>query len=301
MKIVKLLLCLITVFLFYSCGEKKVNDANVTGFSVKDDLNNQLYFNTVPSRVISLAPNLTEMVFSLGIEDKLVGNTLYCLYPEAAKKKEKVGDLLTIDFEKVLSLKPDLILITVEGNTKDSYEKLKNLGLKIFVSNPRDFKGIKNTYSDLGKIFKVENKAEKTINDWNTSFDSIVKRKEQYPREKAMFLVSLNPLMLAGKSTFINELMTSAGLYNIASTSPMNYPVFNREEILKYNPDYIVLENRFLNDIKNLEKAYPEWKSINAVKNGRIIFFESDLYLAPGPRFITALEDLFSKLHPQGR
>ena len=90
----------------------------------------------IPRRIITLAPNLTEMIYDLGLENKLVGNTLYCDYPEAAKKIEKVGNLLTVNFEKIVTLKPDLVLITVEGNTKETYDKFHQLGIKIFVSNP---------------------------------------------------------------------------------------------------------------------------------------------------------------------
>jgi iron complex transport system substrate-binding protein len=294
-----LIACLILVF--SSCSGKKEPRTEKHTYFIVDDLNNRIYFDSVPQRVISLAPNLTEMVFAMGEGKKLVGNTLYCVYPEEAKKVAKVGDLITTDFERVMALKPDLILITMEGNTKDNYEKLKNLGFKIFISNPRDFTGIKKTFLDLGKIFKSSDKTENMVNDWNARYNSIVQESRKYPQLKAMFLVSLNPLMLAGKNTFINELMASAGLYNIASVSSTNYPVFNREELLKYNPDYIILEERFVKDINNMVKLYPEWKSINAVKNNNILFIDSYLYLTPGPRFIAALEDLFSRIHPQAK
>lgn len=299
LKIIRYFSVFLLLIIISSCSEQKKSADNKQGYSVKDDLNNQLYFKSIPKKVISLAPNLTEMIYALGVEDKLVGNTLYCSYPEAAKRITKVGDLISIDFEKIVSLKPDLIFITVEGNTKDNYQKLKDMGFKMFISNPRNFEGIKKTFSDMGKIFQASSKAENIIKDWDLRYKQVIQKKNNYPEQKAMFLVSLNPIMLAGKNTFINELMSAAGLNNIASSSPMNYPVFNREEILKYNPDYIILEQRFSNEINDLKKAYPEWKSVSAFKRNDIIFIDSNLYLTPGPRFIDALEDLFSKIHLQ--
>jgi ABC-type Fe3+-hydroxamate transport system substrate-binding protein len=113
-----------------------------------------------------------------------------------------------------------------------------------------------------------------------------------------MFLIGLNPIMLAGKNTFINGLMTADGLINIAGDSPLNYPIYSREEILKKNPDYILMTGTFDNDSKKLAEAYKEWKYLEAVKKGNIIILNPDLYLRPGPRFIDALENLFRKIHP---
>ncbi|MDP3582507.1 MAG: ABC transporter substrate-binding protein, partial [Ignavibacteria bacterium] len=134
------------------------------------------------------------MFFSLGLENHLVGNTMYCNYPPQAQKIEKVGDMLTFNFEKIVLLKPDLIFITVEGNTKSTYDKFHELGLKVFVSNPRNYKGIRKTYSDLGKIFGITNKTEAALTKWDSTLQSITAT--QKPQNKtAMFLVELRPIM----------------------------------------------------------------------------------------------------------
>lgn len=111
-----------------------------------------------------------------------------------------------------------------------------------------------------------------------------------------MFLISLNPLMLAGKNTFINEYIDLCGFKNIADDIKMSYPVFNREEVLKRNPDYIVYANSGAMAIDKIANAYPEWKNIKAVKNKNIVLVNADEYLRPGPRFVPALEDFFKKL-----
>ena len=284
---------LVISFLLISCGNN--NKQSTSKNTITDDLGNVFTFEKAPQRIISLAPNLTEMFFSLGLENHLVGNTMYCNYPPQAQKIEKVGDMLTFNFEKIVLLKPNLIFITVEGNTKSTYDKFHELGLKVFVSNPRNYKGIRKTYSDLGKIFGVTHKTETALTKWDSTLQSITATQKPQNRT-AMFLVELRPIMLAGENTFINEYLQFCGLKNIAANSKLNYPIFNREEILKRDPDYIIYPTGGGDTIEMLKEAYPEWKQLKAIKNNNVIFIDRDLYLRPGPRFIEALADLSNQL-----
>lgn len=281
---------------FASCS--KENNPVQNGVSVKDDLGAVHRFEKIPQRIITLAPNLTEMIYDLGLEKKLAGNTLYCDYPEAANKIEKVGNLLTVNYEKIVTLKPDLVLITVEGNTKETYDKFHQLGIKIFVSNPRNYEGIKKTYSDLGKIFQIEETVNNKIAVWDSTLARISVSAKNYIQKSAMFVIDLKPLMLAGKNTFLNELLQICGLKNIAGDSPVNYPMFSREEILKRDPDYIIYPAGGDDSISKIKNAYPEWSRMKAIKNNNVIFVDWNLYSRPGPRFTDAVNDLFTRLHP---
>lgn len=283
-------------FLVTSCN--KENNPTQNGISVPDDLSTLHRFDKIPQRIITLAPNLTEMIYDLGLEKKLVGNTLYCDYPEAAKNIEKVGNLLTVNFEKIVTLKPDLVFITVEGNTKETYDKFHQLGIKIFVSNPRNYEGIKKTYSDLGKIFQIEERANNKIATWDSTVAKISSSAKNFPKKSAMFVIDLKPLMLAGKHTFLNEFLQMCGLKNIAEDSPVNYPMFSREEILKRDPDYIIYPTGGGDNISKIQSAYPEWSRMKAIKNNNVFFVDWNLYSRPGPRFTDAVNDLFTRLHP---
>lgn len=290
----KYFLLLIVFIWFIGCSDK--NEPIQTAKSITDDLGNTFVIDKTPRRIITLAPNLTEMIYFLGLNKNLIGNTLYCNYPQAAQKVEKVGDMLSFNYEKILTLKPDLIFITVEGNTKETYDKFKELGLKIFVSNPRNFEGIKKTIVDFGKIFKIENIAAKKIAEWDSTIAEIKNTSSKGDQKTAMFSVELKPIMLAGKNTFINEYLEFCGLKNIAEDSPMNYPVFSREEILKRNPDFIIIPTEGGKNISEIEKLYPEWKSLKAVKNNKVLFVDRDLYSRPGSRFVDAVKDLFFRI-----
>jgi len=278
----------------FGCSEKQKNVSLKN--EIKDDLGIVLSLDTIPQKIIALAPNLTELIYYLKLDHKLVGNTLYCNYPPEAQRIEKVGDMLTFNFEKIVKIKPDLIFISVEGNTKETYDKFKELGLKIFVTNPRNYNGIKKTTIDFGKIFKIENDVNKITAEWDSTINHIQSNSKIHVRETAMYAVELKPLMLSGTNTFINEYLKLCNLKNIAEDSPMNYPLFSREEILKRDPDYIILPTDGGKDIANFQLLYPEWKNLKAVKNNNVIFVDRDLYSRPGPRFAEAANDLFIRI-----
>jgi len=291
----KYLLLFPFILLFFAC---RGNEGKIPGnIAITDDLGNIISFDKTPSRIITLAPNLTEAIFELGLDKYLVGNTVYCDYPEAAKKIEKVGNMLTFNYEKIVTLKPDIIFITVEGNTKDTYDKFHELGLKIFVSNPRNYTGIKKTFNDFGKIFGIEKFIDSKIAKWDSVINNIKTIAKKYPEKPAMSIVELHPIMIAGKNTFINEYLQICGLKNIAEDSPMNYPTFSREEILKRNPDYIIFPTGGDDNLLTVKNAYPEWAKLNAIKNNHVLFVDRNLYSRPSPRFVDAVTDLFNRLH----
>ena len=294
-----ILILFTSILLLLALANCKKKDQNITiqKSEIVDELDSAFQFDSVPQRVITLAPNLTEMIYELEIDDLLIGNTTYCNFPEKAKGITKVGDLLTVDYEKIVSLKPDLIFITVEGNSKNTYDKLKEYGFEVFVSNPRNYNGIKKTFSDLGKIFNKEKFVSHKISEWDLIVDSIKIQSAKPDSASAMFLISIKPIMLAGGKTFVNEFINFCGLKNIAANSQVNYPLFSREEILSKNPNYIIHSFMQKDAAIDIKKVYPEWKNLNAIKNSNIISVDPDLFFRPGPRFVIALQDLHKKLN----
>ncbi|MDX1699906.1 MAG: cobalamin-binding protein [Melioribacteraceae bacterium] len=277
-----------------SCGDEHKQPESKNYIS--DDLHKKFELQKPPQRIITLAPNLTELVFELGMGNRIIGNTSFCNYPDSAKDIPNVADLLTVNLERVASLKPDLIFISAEGNSKSEYEKLIDLKFKVFVSNPRHYRGIKKTLRDMGRIFEVKQRAEGIIENWESRLDKIRKNKDQVLLNSAIFLVATNPIISIGKNSFIDQIISYAGLKNISDDSDISYPVFNREEILIRNPDFILLFETNNNDVNELLNSYPEWNTLSAVVNKRVIYLNADLYSRPGPRFIDAVEDLHRKI-----
>ncbi len=292
----KYILFLFLTLIAFSCGKQLKEKPDKKNF-ITDALGNKFELSQPPERIITLAPNLTEMVFELGAGEKLVGNTLFCNYPDEAKSVEKIGDMLTVDYEKIVTLHPDLIFITKEGNKKNIYQKLISLKQKVFVSDPKSYADIKETFLKMGKILGEEQTALQKIKAWDRLIDSVKNEVKNSTTGSVMFLVSVKPIMLAGKNTFIDEILSICGLQNIADSSSLRYPVFSREEIVKKNPDYIILFASKNLKAENVKNAYPEWKELNAVKNNNIIFVDPDLFARPGPRFAKAVEFLFNSVH----
>jgi ABC-type Fe3+-hydroxamate transport system substrate-binding protein len=299
MTIQKTILILFTsvlpLLILAACKENK-KETIIYKSEIVDDLDSVFNFKSAPQRVITLAPNLTEMIFELGVDSLLIGNTTYCNFPGEAQNIVKVGDLLTVDYEKIISLKPELIFITVEGNSKITYDKLKQYGFRVFVSNPRNYNGIKKTFTDFGRIFNKKKLVGHKITVWDSIVDSIKTQSATSDSASAMFLISIKPIMLAGGKTFVNEFINFCGLKNISADSKVNYPLFSREEILKQNPAYIIHSFMQKDITLDIKKAYPEWKNLNAINNGKIISVDPDLFFRPGPRFVIALQDLHKKL-----
>lgn len=265
--------------------------------SFSDALNREITFEKVPERVITLAPSLTEFIYAIRCEDRLIGNTLYCNYPEQAKNITKIGDILTFDYERILSLNPDLVLITIEGNTKESFDKIESLGLKTFVLNPRNTQDIKQSMKTLSIIFHKEQEADNIIKNWDKEIDKIITINKSNQSRSSMVIIDINPLMLAGANTFINEYLEFCNLTNITKDSPDNYPVYSREEILKKDPDLMIYPCDGTVDVNLLLSYYPEWKELKAIKNNNVIFVDRDSFSRPGPRFVEALKELSLKIN----
>ena len=289
MKSYKTLVLVLSIILG-SCGqESKVEQQS--NFII-DDLHKKVIVEKIPQRIVTLAPNLTELVFELGLGNKIVGNSTYCNYPNSATNIPNVADLLTVNLEKITSLKPDLILMTTEGNSKSDYQSLINLGFNVFISNPRNYDGIKKTLTDIAKIFKITDKSNELINQWDERINSVKTSHEQIVLNSSIFLVSTKPIFSVGKTTFVNQILTFAGLQNAVADSKVNYPALNREEILVRNPEYVILYETNNNKIEDLLSMYPEWHTVSAFVNNRVFFINADLYSRPGPRFVDAVEDL---------
>ncbi|MFH0736165.1 MAG: cobalamin-binding protein [bacterium] len=287
---------LLLIFVFTNCS-KPAKTKDTYKITLTDDLSNKINFTKKPLRIVSLAPSITEMIYFLDLGDKLVGNTLYCDYPEAAKKVTKVGDLLSIDAEKILMLKPDVVFVSVEGNTKENYQKLIKLGLTVFVSNPRNYEGIKKTLSDLGKMFNKKEKVDSVTANWDKRVEKLHRLSANITPQNVMFIIELKPLIVAGKNTFLNEYINICGMKNIVDDSKLNYPILNREEVLKRNPAFILYATDKKDIKKLLLEMYPEWKNIDAVKKDNLFIIDANIFFRPGPRFINAAEQVFKYLH----
>jgi iron complex transport system substrate-binding protein len=265
-----------------------------------DEVGRRVVFPFPPQRIISLAPNITEILFSLGLDEQIVGVSIPCNFPEKARSKVQVGSYLSPDLERIISLKPDLIIATGAGNTRDTVERLQRLGLPTYVIFPKNFDDILMSVKHLGQVNNREKEALGIIQRMEKRSQRVIEITKGLPRPKVFLQIGDAPIITIGRGSFADDLIHLAGGENIAGKEKEMYPRLGIEEILRRAPEVILISS--MNPKAEYHKIIQEWvrwKSIPAVRDGRIHLIDSDLIDRPSPRIIDGLEEMARILHPQ--
>ena len=266
----------------------------------KDEVGREVTFSFPPKRIISLAPNITEILFSLGLDEEIVGVSIHCNFPEKAKTKVRVGSYINLDYEKITSLNPDLIMATGAGNTRDMVGRLGELGFSTYVIYPKNFSDILKNISHIGQVVNREKEAKVIIAGMTKRSERVIELTKDLPRPKVFIEIGDTPIVTVGKGSFADDLIRLAGGENIAGKEKEVYPRFGMEEILKRSPEVIVISSMNpKGDYQKILQEWNRWKTLPAVKNGRIYLIDSDLIDRPSPRIIDGLEELARMLHPE--
>ena len=253
-----------------------------------------------PTRVVSLAPNITEIVYALEQGHRLVGATTYSDYPVDAAKLPKVGSYVHLDLERIVSLAPDLCLAIKDGNPIAAASRLESLGIPVYAVDPRDLDSVMDTMSRIGGLLQAENQAEKFVQGMRRriqAVETLVTKTDHRP--SLFFQIGVSPIVSVGTNTFIHELIVRAGARNLAQ-GDVSYPRFSREQVLGMMPEIIIASSMARADVFEKIKAdWYQWKDLPAVKNDRIYFQDSNLFNRPSPRLVDALEILVRLVHPE--
>lgn len=252
-------------------------------------------------RIISLAPSTTEILFALGLNAEIVGVSTFCNYPPEAQAKEKIGTFSQPNIEKILFLKPDLVFCTGLEQAP-AVRALEQLRIKVYVSDPANFQDLFRSILDIGRLTQRESEAESLVAKIKAVIGEIGARVSVVPEDRRprVFVEIWNePLMTAGKDSFMNELIALAGGVNIAFDARRPYSYFNPECVIKRNPDFILLTYMVAaGNARDSLKSRLGWEKISAVKNGRIYNdISSDVLLRPGPRLAEGLRQLHKRLY----
>jgi len=271
--------------------------------SVVDDAGREVEIVSNPQRLVSLAPSNTEILFALGLGDKVVGVTDFCDYPEKAKAIDKVGGM-EHSLEKIVALNPNLVVAI--GGSPAQVEKateMEKLGLAVLVLQPGDIEGIIANIELMGKATGAEKEASQLAAEMRKRFDDITtKTKGAESRPSVFFeLDATDPSKpyTPGAGSFIDTLISLAGGSNIAASAKMQWAQLSTEEIIAQDPEVIVLGDAQYGMTAEMVKERPGWSVITAVKNGAICSIDDILISRPGPRIIDGLEDLATIIHPE--
>lgn len=260
---------------------------------IQDQIGNVLELNTTPRRIISLVPSITELLMDLGLENKIVGVTKFCVHPNSIRKdKTIVGGTKTINLDKILALKPDIILCNKEENTKEIVDDCKRI-TDVHVSDIYTISDTLKVISEYGKIFSCEKKAKELILkiiNWKNSFLEFVEYKKV---KRVAYFIWKKPWMVAAENTFINHLLELNNFENIFKDK-VRYPEINLTELKNSkNLDFIFLSSEPYpfkeKDIKNLQSDF---------KNVKIILVDGEYFSWYGSRLIKAF-DYFKNLREE--
>jgi iron complex transport system substrate-binding protein len=251
-------------------------------------------------RVISLAPSITEILFALGLHQEIVGVTNFCDFPEDASTKHRIGGFVNPDVEKIVSLKPDLVIAVADGNRWDTIERLSDLGFPVYTVDPKGFDGVIRTIRNMGEITGKEEESRTLIRRIAERKERIVSMTRSLTRPAVFFQVGDAPVITVGKGTLANDLIRLAGGRSISENEPSSYPAYGVETILSKAPEIIIfssMDNR--KNYSDLIRRWQAWKSIPAVKSNSIYVIDSNLVDRPAPRIAEGLETLARIIHPE--
>jgi iron complex transport system substrate-binding protein len=250
-----------------------------------------------PMRIISLAPSVTEVLYLLGADDRLIGVTTHCDWPDDARRKSKIGSLLNPNYEIILAARPDLVIASTAGNDQAAVAKLVALGVPIFVTAPRSVEGIFETTLAIGRITGRAAEGENLVAQMKARLLEVKRRLAGLPPTRAFFITWFDPLLAPGRKTFENDVLSLADVVSISAGSEEFYPRYSLEQVLAQDPDVILTVNHEGKPLPDLRQI-AGWRALNAVRRGRV-YILSEVLQHPSPRFVDGVEELARKLHPE--
>jgi iron complex transport system substrate-binding protein len=303
-KLLVLLLSLMLIFTLSACssqnttGKENKSSSKVTyPLTITDSYNRKVTIDKEPQRIISVAPNITEIIFSLGMGNKLVGRTDYCDYPEQVKSIPSVGTIEAPSIEKIVELKPDVVIASTHFN-KETVEKLEQLNIKVLLLYGQEsFDGVYETIEKVGQVINAQDKAEKIVSTMKAKVQEIVNKVKNANKPKVYYVIGYGQYgdYTAGKGTFISQMIEMAGGTNVANdVEGWKYSI---ERLVEHNPDILICSKYF--DSKKGIMQTNGYKDLDAVKNGKLFEIDNNLLDRQGPRLADGLEELARIIHPE--
>ncbi len=256
---------------------------------------------TVPARIerfISLAPNLTEIVYAIGAGDRLVGNTTYCDYPPEAKTVQKVGDTLQPSIERILGLRPQLVLVSTASQLEAFTKQLNEQKIAVYVTNPRSLEEVFRSITTLGDLLGARDRASGLVADLRKRSSAVEEAIKHVKPMRVFYQVSGEPLYTIGRDAYLTDLVRRAGGVSATADVPSAFPRFSNEAAIAARPEAIILPTGGSMGTANSTVA-EALKNSPAVLSNRVYRINDDHLSRPGPRLVDGLEEMARALHPE--
>jgi len=244
-----------------------------------------------PKRIISLAPQITEIIYALGLQDNLVADTTFCDYPPEAKDKPKIGGMSNPSLEAVVALEPDLVMMSTDGNPKEFKARLDGLHIRSFIFTARRISELPDAIREVGRVLDVPDRAEVIARRIQDTLDKYANAPRPDKPLKVLYIIWPEPLIVAGPGTAMDDTIKLLGHLNVAGEAKLNYPKYSIEEVLRSAPDVILIGGGH-GDMKKVSGGFLERiENTPAMQNGRVYYPTDSLYRL-GPRVADGIDEM---------
>jgi iron complex transport system substrate-binding protein len=293
-------LLLLALTLCLSCARRPADNVPTDNGAthVTDDAGRQLLVPTRVERVVSLAPNLTEIVYAVGAGDRLVGDTSYCDYPPQAKLVEKVGDTLHPNIERIIALRPQVVLVSTASQLEAFTRQLAERQIVVYVADAHDLEAVFVSIAKLGALLGEADRTEKLVASLRARTAAVESAVKSATPVRVFYQLSAKPLYTTGRESYITDMIRRAGGVSVTADVPGAWPRYSDESALATQPDAIVLPSGGSMGAANSEVTEPLKKSTAAL-TGRVFKINDDFLNRPGPRLVDGLEAMARALHPE--
>jgi len=262
----------------------------------------------LPQRIVSLSPSTTEILFALGLGDRVVGVSRYCEYPPEARKKAQVGGYLDPNYEAILALKPDLVVL--RGEREQFVKAFRDLGLNLLTVRHDSVEGILDSIVVIGRRCGVEAEARRMVDGFQAQMHRISEKTAGLQRPRAILVAErtlgsgkIQNVYITGADGFTNRMILLAGGKNACTETAAGFPVVSGEGILRMNPqvifDLVAKRSRAGLSREEILRDWQQLPDVEAVRTGRVYLIDDDYAFIPGPRFIRLVEKLARLMHPE--
>jgi iron complex transport system substrate-binding protein len=267
---------------------------------VVDELGRSITVPLQIDRIVSLAPSATEMVYALGLGEKLVGVSSFCDYPEDVRNKTRVGQPMNPSLESIVALRPDVVLGSSTANDVHTVEGLDNVGVPLYgITDPHSVDEIFASILRLAELTGATKEGEALVSRLSKELRAVEASVAGRRKPAALLAIWLEPLIATGDNTFLADVLRRAGADSITAGMKTDWPRLSLETVAERDPEVLIFTTAHgIAASFDRLRDKPPWRSLRAVRNGRIIHLDEALF-RPGPRIVNVIADLAAQLHPE--
>jgi iron complex transport system substrate-binding protein len=267
--------------------------------TVMDQTGRALDLPAPPRRIVSLVPSVTEVLFAIGAQGAIVGVTDFCDYPPEARRKPRVGDMLAPNLETLVSLKPDLVVATPSGNREEIYDRLRRLGIAVYLVDPVSVADVLRLIEGLGELTGRRGAAAAVTADLERRVAAVRERVAGRPHPRVLYVLWPEPLIVPGRGSLVSELIALAGGESVTADQGQGYPRMSLEAAVGRAPEVIILARHGGGTGPAAREQWQRLESLPAIRSGRLHAADGNLLHRYGPRIVTGLEVLAHLIHPE--